>query len=534
ASEIAYEVGFGSPSYFFKCFHERFGYTPGELKENDRVQYQPVVHHHENRKKWLAAAILVIIGVFVGSAFFHDQVNDKTYTIVVLPLESTDPDIPPYLTEGIQKSVIKRLGMIHAFRVWSQTSSLSLANHAGIDIIENVDYYLKGTLSRKNDELVVDISLLEKLQGDKMVQLGRFGQKFSNIHRLESAIVRSVADNVGVSLRDEENDLLTRNSSIQPEVYQNYLRGMYYLDKRSPEYYEIGMDYLKKAVDLDPGDALAYVGLAQGYIRLGHSASSSNDAFKKAKAAAERALSIDPNLPKALSALGQILMYSEWNWEDAEKAMTNAIRLNPSMAEAHYHYAWYLNLFERKEEAIREHKLAAELDPLGVKYSAWMAFMYASYDEFELAVGEAEQALALDPDHVTAIWAKGLILEKTGKTGQAIEVYHDLAERYPSHMFVLASALASSGKEAEARSLLEELLRKPESPWSAYGIASVYAALNEPDNAFKWLRYKPHHAFVPWCRTVKTFEKFSNNPEFNNILISMNLPPLKQSVTTVF
>ncbi len=534
ASEIAYEVGFSSPSYFFKCFHERFGYTAGEWKEN-QIHVSETQDMDKGRKSpWLIAAILVILAIAVGSAIFNESNEKTSYTIVVLPLEATDADIAPYLPEGIQKSLIQKLGRIQAFRVWTQQSAIALANHPGIETIENIDYFLKGSISEEKGELILDVSLQRNLNGNEQVKLGKFQHQFSEIHRLESAVIQSVANTIGISLHDEDKKFLANRRSIQPEVYQNYLRGMYYLDKRAPEYFEIGMDYLKKAVDLDPGDPLAYAGLAQGYIRLGHSASSSTDAFQKAKAAAERALAIDPNLPEAFSALGQILMYSEWNWDEAEAAMKNAIRLNPSMAEAHYHYAWYLNLFERKEEAIYEHKLATQLDPLGTKYSAWMAYMYAAYEEFELAVAEVEQALALDSDHVTALWVKGLILEETGKTDQAIRIYRDLADRYPSHKFVLASALASAGQKEEALNLLNELLDQPGSPWTSLGIAATYAALNEPGKCFEWLRKKPHHAFVPWCRTNKRYEKFVHDPEFNNLLTSMNLPPVNQPLTSVF
>src|SRR5690606_15437282 len=111
---------------------------------------------------------------------------------------------------------------------------------------------------------------------------------------------------------------------------------------------------LHAAVDADPGDALAYAGLALGYARYGHGPAPLPDVWPRAKEAAERAIALDPDLPEAYAALGDVKLYMEWDWPGAEAALRRAIELGPSLAMPHYDLAWYLILFERWDEAIAE------------------------------------------------------------------------------------------------------------------------------------------------------------------------------------
>ncbi len=532
ASEIAYDVGFSSPSYFFKCFHERFGVTAGESKHHDTAKRKPA--RARSVKLLYSTAAVIILIIMIASAWYFMVPEEREYVLVVLPVESENNMDAMYLAEGIQEALISELGRIPSFRVWTRGSANALVTLGSVAPVEEIDYYVRGILASDTNRISLEVSLEPAREDQPPFLLGRFENDLSEIRELQSSVVSAIVQKTGVPFGESYPQHTGNLAKVNPEVYRNYLRGMYYLDKRTGDYLELGMEYLRKAVDLDPGDPLAYAGLAQGYIRLGHSASESKDVFKKAKAAAERALAIDPNFPQALSALGQVQMYYEWDWEGAGASMRLANRLNPSMAEGHYHYAWYLNLFGHRAEAMREHKLATQLDPLGVKYHAWMAWMYATYDEFELAEEELETALELDPDYVTSWWAQGLILERQGQIDEALNVYRRMAERYPSHAFVLAAASAENHRENEALKILEGLEAGSLNPWQAIGVATVYASLGNPEKAYEWLRVKPHHAFVPWSRVNFRFENISGDPGFNAMMDFMNLPPVNRTASVIY
>ena len=200
-------------------------------------------------------------------------------------------------------------------------------------------------------------------RGYRSFSLGGFFQRrIESVLELQSEIARAIAAGIAVKVSPEEESRLAAAREVDPATYEAYLRGMHHLKKGSPEGFEKGMKYLHQAVDIDPADPLAYAGLANGYVTLGHT-SGSAESFKRAKAAARRAFEIDPSLAEAQAALAEVAMYFDWDWDAAELAFQKAIELSPSHAEVHAHYTWLHVLRGDWEEAIAEARLAQELDP---------------------------------------------------------------------------------------------------------------------------------------------------------------------------
>ena len=299
--------------------------------------------------------------------------------LAVLPFENQSGDpAQEYFSDGMTDEMIAQLGRLHpaGLLVIARTSVMrykkSAAPLAQIARELGVAYLLRGSARREAGRVRISAALIQAANQNQ-VWADTFERELAGILALQGDVAREVARKVQLALTPEQERRLAGGRTVNPEVYETYLRGMFYVAQRSPEGFEKGMPYLHRAVELDPAEPLAYAGLAAGYVTLGHGgALDQPDAFPRARAAAEQALRLQPDMPEAVGYLADVALYSEWDWMRAEELFTRALALNPSVASTQYHYAWYLALFDRQDEAIAAHKRARDLDPLVPGNTAWL------------------------------------------------------------------------------------------------------------------------------------------------------------------
>jgi tetratricopeptide (TPR) repeat protein len=159
-------------------------------------------------------------------------------------------------------------------------------------------------------------------------------------------------------MRPQEEERLARTRQVNPATYEAYLKGMFLLNKANRADREKGLAHFLDAVANDPADPLAYAGLALAYTQLAHSSEAREDDLQRAWAAAQTAMKLDDSLAEVRLATGFVKGYYEWDWDEGMRLIRQALDLNPSLATAHYHLAWYLALFDRLPEAIEEHRRA--------------------------------------------------------------------------------------------------------------------------------------------------------------------------------
>jgi tetratricopeptide (TPR) repeat protein len=251
------------------------------------------------------------------------------------------------------------------------------------------------------------------------------------------------------------------------------------------------------------------------------------DSFPRAIAAARSALRLDETMVLGHSATAVIKLYHEWDWDGAEQAFQRALELNPSEAMAHYHYAWYLALFGRLDEAIFEHKRARELDPLNPLHTAYLGLLYLMKRQDKEAIEEAQKSLELNPDFATGLSVLGRAYVEKGMYEEAIAAHQKLVEVAPLRGGDLGRTYALAGQRDEARKMLAELEKRKATPFVAFELAILYTALGEKDEAFRWLNYEHPHAFFPWFRVLPEFESLRDDPRFKVLLRKMNLPDLE-------
>lgn len=486
------------------------------------------------RARWLRPAIaaLVLLAAAAGGLFeMLAPEAERRPAVAVLPFVNAygDDESDAYVFESLSNAVIADLGRVAGLDVLSGTSSGQYAGRevALAEIAKRLDanFVVDGAVVRGGDRLVVSVQVVDAGSGENVWERS-FDLRIEDLPGVQSAIVGGVAESAG--LRPVPGTGAARKQTIDPESYEAYLRGMYALNQGTPEAIERGLGYLHEAVDENPGDAFAYAGLALGYATYGHGLEPRHDAWPRARAAALRALTLDPALAEAHAALADVKLYSEWDWSGAEASFKRANELNPSLAMNHYHYAWYLVLHRRFDEAIAEHERARELDPLNPLHTYWLGglYLYQDFGRYREAIREVRTALELDPDNPTALLVLGLAQAAGGMHEQAIASTERGARISTAIRAPLGLVYHLAGREQAARAVLAELDAMPTTPWRAYWKAVLNARLGNLDAAFRWLAYEPHHAFVPWIRVDPWVRHLlEDDPRFAEFLARVGLEP---------
>ncbi len=505
-----------------------------ELPAPDKKRIDAIIRRHLYLKYYRYVAIGAVLIIAIALVWFLRTFDIEreiiTKSVAVLPLENLaeDPELE-YLSTGMTEELIRELSKAEALTVIAQNST---RQYAGIgkpfseiaSELNNVNYIIDGTVLLEDKNINAKIRLIAPVE-ENVLWEQEYQQEVTNSRQLWAQVAEDIIDVIGVFVPEENTALWSGLQPVDQENYALYLKGMHAIEKFPPDV-DAGISYFNQAIDKNPADAYAWAGLATAYIYYGHSPSPTRDVRQKANAAALRAIQLDSTLAQAWSVLGMVKAYYEWEWEAAEQAYHKANELNPSLPWNHYHYSWYLVLFGRMNEAIREHRLAQELDPFGPAHTGWLGFLYAIVGEYEKAIAEAEHTIDMGYEAFGKFILAGTYMFM-GQNEEAIELYEERVAEYQIPKYnELGFAYIVSGRVEEGKEILAELETKYDtipSPWGALQRARMYEALKDYDNAFKWYNFDPHHHFVPWVRSSDD-SLFVKDPRFKTLMRKMNLP----------
>jgi DNA-binding SARP family transcriptional activator/Tfp pilus assembly protein PilF len=322
-----------------------------------------------------------------------------------------------------------------------------------------------------------------------------------------------------------------RHAELLPDsvALHSYIEGRYWLNKRGPGLLR-SIGIFTKALDRDPTFALAYAGMADAYVQLGYaSLLRPDDAFPKARAAAERALQLDASLAEPHATLGFVKMYYDWDWPGAEREFQTALTLNPSYATAHEWYGLFLTAMGRFDEA-REHEHRAQvLDPLSTAVAgtaAWVLYYAGNNDE-----AERQLRIALRADSTFALgrFYLGRVHQSRGKLDSALAAYHStgpLRDWVPT-IAAVGHVYGTQGRRAEALATLTRLDSLSHHEYvTAYAVALVHASLGQRDSAFAWLdrgvAERTH--WLVWLRRDPRWAPIRSDPRFETLAMRLKLP----------
>jgi TolB-like protein/Tfp pilus assembly protein PilF len=454
-------------------------------------------------------------------------------SLAVLPFVNTsgDPDME-YLSEGITDTLINSISQLRKIRVVPRSLAF---RYKGPDVDPQaagrefkVDVVLTGRLSLRGDTLVIGTELLDVAQS---AQIGgaMYNRKLDDIFMVQEEIARQIFDKLKMQLSGDEKKRVNKRATENKEAYQLYLKGVYFLNRWSPEDLRRSTEYCLQAVAVDASYAPAYAILAMAYCMLGvYVFAPANEVFPKGKAAALRAMELDESLPEAHGALATARLFYDWDWTGGEESCRRALELNADYAVGHQVMAVCLGVAGKMEEALVEERRALELDPVSPAMNLVMGlnlFFARQWDESAQQLQRANEISANPRAMILQAWAYA----HGGRAEEALAVQAKLnaASRSPRVQIIEGYTLAVVGKTAEARALFQTLMKTPPSdPASIYNLAGLAAVLGENDVAFSCLEkvYQARFAQMLYLRIFPIFDKLHGDPRFNDLAWRIGLP----------
>jgi TolB-like protein/Tfp pilus assembly protein PilF len=454
---------------------------------------QPAQVSRARQARWIAAATLVAIVAFAGAALTFGRRGDEVErSIVVLPFvnlgASADDD---YFSDGLTEEIITRLAAVPGLRVISRTSAMHykgtkkpLPEIAGE---LKVDHILEGSVRREGGRARISAQLIDA-RDDGHIWADNFELDLGDRLRAQERIAGEVAQALEVRLQPSVQRRLVRRGTSDADAYELYQRGRFLWNTRTPEGHARALDYYARAIARDSGYADAWAGMAHVYLtgfQLDVLPLSEAEAYERLRAAAARALALDDESADAHLAYAIALKWHR-DWPGAEREFRRAIALNPGHATARSWYSLLLRGMGRADDAVREARTAAQLDPFGIVISH--NYGWQCYHSRDTACASEQFGRAIEVGQYPGSWRwLGIVQAQQGKHAEAVASLQravSLAPHRADFAADLAYVLAVAGRTAESRAALA---RAKAQPVEGFNVARAHVALGEADSAFAWL-----------------------------------------------
>jgi eukaryotic-like serine/threonine-protein kinase len=486
---------------------------------------------------WAIAGIVALALVAGGAFLWRSRSNSVQITsVAVMPFvnASNNPD-SEYLSDGITESLINNLSQLPNLTVMARSS---VFRYKGRDVDPQivakdlkVQALVTGRIVQHGDQLIISSELIDA-RTNRNLWGEQYDRKVADALSVQQEITGAISSKLRERLSGETQKQVAKGGTSDPEAYQLYLKGLYYWEKRTPETLDKARDYFNQAIERDPGYALAYVGLADYYVAApDYGPIPENVAAPKAKAAAEKALSIDPSSAEAHLALAGSL-WSLFDFSAAEVEFKRALELNPNLAHGHHWYGLFLSWEARHPEALAHMRRAVELDPLNLQYESNLGQALANAGQADAAIEQLKKTMEMDPNFAYVHVELRLIYRDQGK--------HDLAmaewKRYaalnndPEEVAIAQDVTGVYAKSGIKAAIAREIEMKKEVGKRRYQdpseIAYLYAQLGDKEQTFAWLdkaRAERAGGLEP-VKIVRALEPWHSDPRYIALLKDLGLP----------
>jgi len=478
----------------------------------------------------LVAAVLLVAGFF-GYRYLGSN-NKQVESIAVMPFvnASGNADLE-YLSDGMTETLISSLSRLRKLDVKPRSSVFQYKGRSpdpqavGRDL--KVQAVLTGRVVNRGHDLLLYVELIDVIL-NKVVWSETYDRKDTDIVTLQADIARDISSRLKTKLTAEDEAIVTKSYTVDPEAYQLYLHGNFYRAKYTEDGYKKAIEYYQRAIVRDPKYALPHTGIAYAYIIAADWYVPTNEAVPKATAEALRALELDNTIAEAHGILGGISMWYEYDWARSSSEFKRAIDLDPSIASIHEQYSIYLAATEHFDEAIKEAELARRLAPLDLQINASAAMTYVYAGKYDEAIDLAMRTLEMDQNYWFSHQALGLAYERKKMYPQAIAEL-EKAHSLDNNMWVtgfLGYAYAVGGRKQEAQKILSEMKELGKQRYmTPYALAFVCAGLDEKDQAFEWLdKAYESHSGLAQIKIETVFENLRPDPRFKTLVKRINLP----------
>jgi TolB-like protein/DNA-binding winged helix-turn-helix (wHTH) protein/Flp pilus assembly protein TadD len=453
-------------------------------------------------------------------------------SLAVLPLQnlSGDPE-QEYFSDGMTEELITDLAKLGSLRVISRTSVErykntkrplpEIADELGVDAI------VEGAVLRSHDRVRITAQLIDA-RSDHHLWADTYESDLRDLLSLQDEVAQRIATQVGIKVGTDQQARASNARQVDPEAYEAYLKGNFYWNRSNCDGSRRGLLHYQDAVSKDPSFAAAYAGLAQAYFTLGDwNCLLYQGAFSKSKAAALKALELDPTLGPAHAMLATLAYFYEWDWGNADREYRQAVQLNPNYAPAHILYAVYLVSMARDEQGLAEMRKALSLDPTAEFTNMVAVHILYLARRYDAAIQQARNSLLFYPDSYGTYFWLGVAYERKGMYDQAFDAYLRsklLQGAKPRDLVALRRTYQKSG----IRGYWQQLgTIEPHDESEACSMALIYARLGDTERIMNYLNW----AFENHCAGIRTlkvdsfYDNIREDPRFGDLMIRMRLGP---------
>ncbi len=523
------EVKHGQKISVVNMYDDRFGnpHTPEKFKTGK--QEEETVSRSNKRAVTLAAIIFLIalsLGLFlfahrsrpsaskVASNGPGVSTNDKS--IAVLPfVDLSQAKDQEYFCDGISEEILDALAKVQGLRVVARTSSFSFkGKNADVSEIAqrlNVQNVLEGSLRREGNRIRITAQLVNARDGFH-IWSDTFERELQGVFAVQDEITRSIVDALKIKLAVAPPARAPQNT----EAYDLYLQGLYLSNKSDEENLRKSLNLFQRALDKDPTLSRAWVGIAKAWFWLADAYVKPLEAYQAVESAAAKALELNEKDADAHAYLSEAKRVLHWDWKTAERELQRAVEIDPNSATAHLLFTNHRVCSGDLAGGQMELDEAKRLDPQSPITSDYQAILFLYSDRLDDAVGAAKRTLTLDPNFNYQEPTLARIYREQGKLDDALALYLKARQGTHEPNAGLAIAYARLGRISEAQRMLQQLIDKANRGYVAgEQIASVFVALDNHDEAFRWLnRAVDEHSGNPiaTCRELRPLYSDSRFP----------------------
>jgi len=456
------------------------------------------------------------------------QSEAATKSIAVLPFVNLSADKnDEYLSDGMTEELLNVLTKVKGLRVPGRSSSFAFKGRNEDGIFRkvgeqlHVNAVLEGSVRKAGDKLRITAQLIDVADGFH-IWSETYDREMKDILAVQSDVAKRVVQALQVELGVEEARALAKKPTENPEAHRLYLLGRYHFTKFTRAGWTNAIHYFEQALQLDPGFALAYCGLADTYGWAGGMIMPGRDAWAKQTEMAKKALTLDPNLAEAHLAVATGL-FTVLNPRAAEKELDRAVQLNPNLPLVYDQYGWVYAEMGRFDEAIDAQKKALELDPLNTLLNTDLAFFLYWARRYEDATTQIRKTLELDPNNGFAHSVLGWCLIWKNNKAEARGEFQKATtlDDLPWYVGSLGYACAVSGDRAKAEQVLGELEELAKERYvSPANRATVYLGLGENEKALDWLEkaYEDRDPIFWWINGDQLYDSVRHAPRFEALV----------------
>ena len=463
--------------------------------------------------------------------------SDKVI-LAVLPFENLSQDAQKdYFSDGLSEELITHLGRLDPRRL-GVIARLSAMTYKGTDknlqqISQELkaDFVLQGSLRRSASQVRISVQLASSSDGTQL-WAESYDFEVGEIFDIQSELAERVATSLAIRLLPGEPDLRARAATTSTQAFEAYLQGRFYWNQFNAQGYRKAIQHFEKAVAADPNYAVAWAGMADAHNLMAFTGQVDRaESFSQAKSAAGKSLQVDSGLAEGYNSLAFAVLYSEWDFQEAQHLFAKAVQLSPGYAMAYHWQAAVLSATGQHTQAIASMERSLELDPVSLSVISDLGWYYIYADRFAEAEQVCRSALEKSPGHS---WAGACLQKALYKLGRQAELLSMIRARLaPESLSAQQLSIIESSDASQAllflnRIELDRALASSDSPESLHplSMARLQALQGNREEGLSWLE-KAYEKRDPWIIFVQVdpdFDALHQDARFDDLCRRIGLP----------